>query len=702
MLLPTVLLAVILAAPASAPGREAGLAIATLPDEPGAIVLPAASILQAVAADLDGDERRELVRLVRGAEDAVLAEVWGVEPDGWQLRGAPVEAVPPSRIGTRIDPVYQATPVRLLVRRVAGAERVTVASQPHFEEIDVGPACCLILHDLGIEDGAATLRSVAEASDFSDAIIVIDLDGDGTDELLSTRSLPPEGDIGYPIDARVHRWSGAAFDRPTETRLGIGSGDSPFRLGDSDGVPGEEAAIISTLGPPGLFRMRLGADDRLELDAAGFVVEQALAVPLADGRGIAAVGPVIGLMTAAWPPGEPVDAPVAESSTTDARILGAVAVAGLPRLVVHERATNAVRMLGLPTLLPSQATTLDGSPAAQNLSPLPFRPFSGPLPGGGPDGRATIIHAGRLIPSSDDPGASGTSLMATLAGAEPIGLVGDGELIALHHGPIGVPAPGPAGGALVVPPALDQAWTSIAPFELARQPEGEDGELHPALGGAVRLDARSGIAAGRDGFIADVTAPAGSRVFLTELDPSGLSAPLVVPDTGRLGARFIPSAAAIETPRYPATLQVLTPAGHSYLATFEVHLRTEPPPLNLDVTTPLGSSGVEISGRTVPYAEVRVDGRVVALDPRGAFAATIDLPPWPTEVLVEVDDQLGNVARRTVSGIGLFDYRGLPWVPITGALVAVVGIVLFLRVPRSSPPARRADDDAGLEELEPD
>jgi len=55
-----------------------------------------------------------------------------------------------------------------------------------------------------------------------------------------------------------------------------------------------------------------------------------------------------------------------------------------------------------------------------------------------------------------------------------------------------------------------------------------------------------------------------------------------------------------------------------------------------------------------------------------------------------------------VSVIGVFDYRGLPWVPITAALVAVVGVFLFLRVPRSRPLPRRADDDAALEELEPD
>jgi len=52
--------------------------------------------------------------------------------------------------------------------------------------------------------------------------------------------------------------------------------------------------------------------------------------------------------------------------------------------------------------------------------------------------------------------------------------------------------------------------------------------------------------------------------------------------------------------------------------------------------------------------------------------------------------------------VGLFDYRGLPWVPITATLVAVAGAILFLRVPRSRPAAQRQDDDAVLEEMEAD
>ncbi|MFN2418857.1 MAG: hypothetical protein ABR593_08035, partial [Candidatus Limnocylindria bacterium] len=139
-----------------------------------------------------------------------------------------------------------------------------------------------------------------------------------------------------------------------------------------------------------------------------------------------------------------------------------------------------------------------------------------------------------------------------------------------------------------------------------------------------------------------------------------------------------------------------------YLASWDVRLLAEPPPLALTVETPFGSSAVEVRGRTASHAMVRVAGSPVEVGASGRFAATIVMPPWPTDVEVEVSDALGNVGARTVSGIGLLDYRQLPWVPITAALVALVGVVLFLRVPRSSVMPRRPDDDATLEELEPD
>jgi hypothetical protein len=120
-----------------------------------------------------------------------------------------------------------------------------------------------------------------------------------------------------------------------------------------------------------------------------------------------------------------------------------------------------------------------------------------------------------------------------------------------------------------------------------------------------------------------------------------------------------------------------------------------------DATTRFGSSEVVVSGRASPDASVRVAGESVTVSRSGEFSARVPLPPWPTDVEVVATDVIGNSAATMVSGIGIVDYRTLPWIPIAAVLVAVAGGVLYLRVPKR---AERdpVDDDAVLEEIDPD
>ncbi|MGI8830160.1 MAG: hypothetical protein ACR2I5_10385 [Candidatus Limnocylindria bacterium] len=687
----------------SLPPADAPSAISALPDEPGSVVLPDAPILQSVAADIDGDGRREIVRLIRGPDDSVLAEAWTEGPQTWSRMGEAVEAVPPSRIGARIDPVYLATPVQLLVRHVDGAERVTIAIQPHFEQIDVGPPCCLVLHDLGARDGALVRLSVADPSNFADALLVIDLDGDGTDELLSTQSLPPLGDLEFPTLARVHRWSGDAFGRPTETRLSIGSGLSPILLGDSDGLPGDEAAILS--GPPGprqMYRLQLGDADTLVVDAGGVAADGAIAIERNGGRGVAFVNPIDGLVLARWPAGGLIADATVGIGVRGARIVGAVS-ATASRIVIHDPGTEALHLLDVSGGAAPAATTVTRSPAAATLSETPLSAFSGPIPGGGVDAEPAVIHQGRLIPSPFGSEFDATSVISSLAGAQPVGLVGDRDLVALDHAPRGLGAGLSAGGGpLIVPPPREGSWTSIAPLTTVAERELDDGLLDPPVRNARVLDGRGTIAVGAGGFVAEIVAPPGSRIFVGDADPSVIRAPIVVPADGLAAAPFVPPNVGASNPRYRATLIVQTPSGRAYLADWDVRVRNEAPELSAMAVTPIGSGAVEVSGRTAPGTEVSIDGRPVTVDDDGRFSGSRDLPPWPTDVVIEADDGLGNQARRVVTAVGWLDYRGLPWVPITGLLVAAVGLVLFLRVPRSSPLPRRPDDDAAYEEMDLD
>ena len=673
-------------------------------DEPGAIVLPDAPLLQALAADMDGDGSRELVRLVRGTDDAALVEVFALGTGGWAPVGEPVQVLPASRSGPRIDPVYFGVPLRMLVHRVDGAERVLVASQPRFDEIDSGPPCCLVLDEVLLDDGELRRVSVSQPTDPVDGILAIDLDGDGTDELLTSRSLPPLGGISFPTEARVYRWADGAFGAPTQTELPIGSGDSPFILGDSDGRPGDEAAIISILGAPGLHRIVLGPDDSLSVDDFGAHASGARGVPTADGRGIAVVVND-DVRVHQWPASAAPGPATATVTLTDGQLLGVVEITGQARVLVQQRASSTLHVLGLPDLTPPQGGTVTRSPAAGALAGLPISPYVGPLPGGGPDGADAFMFGGRLLPS---PGIEtplsfmGAAVSATLTGAEPVGLVAGRDWLAILHSPHGISRISPTGGRFVPPLAHADAWLSIAPMDAVMTPEDDDGLLEPEVSGAIATGPRGTLATGPFGFVVDAIAPAGSRVLATDLDPSVVGAPRVVPAAGRLPVAVVPPVVVTPNPRYRTAIIVVTPAGHAYVAAWNVRVLTEPPPLEASASTQLGSSEVVVRGETASYASVQVGGHVAALSEDGGFSARVPLPPWPTDVEVVATDFLGNSSRTIVSGVGIFDYRGLPWIPIVAVLVAAAGVGLFLRQPRPSADPRPRDGDGALEELDAD
>lgn len=551
---------------------SAGAAAAAdaIPDEPGAIVLPDAPILQAVAADLDGDGSREVVRLVRGEEDAALAEIWGLGATGWALVDEPVQVLPAIRDGPRVNPVYAGVPLRLLVHRVAGVERVVVASQPRFDEIDSGPACCLVLHALVLEAGEVRRVAVAQPTEPVDGILAIDLDGDRTDELLTVRSLPPLGGISFPTDARVYRWADNVFGPPTASELPIGSGDTPFLIGDSDGRPGDEAAFISTLGPPGLYRIVFGPADSLTVDEFGAIVTGARGVPMGDRRGIAVViGDEVALYR--WPAFGPPGAVEASIPVREAELIGVVGVGGDAHLLVHEPSSSTLRALVLPSLTPVRGGRLTHSLSARAFGELPIAPYVGPVPGGGPDGAEAAIFAGHFLPS---PAAgiplplSGATVSATLFGAEPVGLVADRGWMAILHSPHGTPPVAATGGRFDSPTPRSDSWLSIAPLSTILSPEVNDGVLDSAVTGALQIGDAAALTTGRTGFVADIAAPAGSRVLGTDVDPPVLSAPATVPAGGRLSVRVVPPAVDTPNPRYRTARIVITPAGHAYIATW--------------------------------------------------------------------------------------------------------------------------------------
>ena len=108
-----------------------------------------------------------------------------------------------------------------------------------------------------------------------------------------------------------------------------------------------------------------------------------------------------------------------------------------------------------------------------------------------------------------------------------------------------------------------------------------------------------------------------------------------------------------------------------------------------------------VAGRAAPYADVEVAGKAVVVDDEGRFSTSVDLPPWPTAVTVTARDPLGNEASLLVSGVGIFDYRGLPWLPIALVMLGGLAVALFVRVPKPRSAPRPVGDDAVLEEIDP-
>ena len=677
-------------------------AVARVPDEPGAIVLPdTLPTLQAVAADLDGDGAPEVVRLVGRGGEQLWVEAWREGADGWSLAAPPTMAV--RGVAGQAELAYARRPVRLLVRRADGGQRVTLLRQPDFAEPDARRECCLLLDDVVLAGGSLHIERVADPGSTADAVHAIDLDGDGTDELLATYSLEPLNDASSPTVGRVFRWTDGRFAPPTSTEMPVGSGSSPFILGDSDGVPGDEAAFISSAALGALFRVSLRPDDGLLVEHSGMIVTDAVAVPISARRGIA-VQIAGGVQVRDWPRGDHPGAPLAEAPLAEGAFLGVVEILDEPRLLLRQTDPEALHVLGLPNLTPPRGNAITRSPAAAALEAGPLAAYVGPLPGGGLDGGPAVVYAGRLLPSDDLPDAPfdtrQAALFGTLAGADPVGLVGrDRAWLAIRQAPARVPGrDDPRGGRLTPPVFQSGSSVSIAPVDVVRHPEADAGRVELPHDGAAPIGTRE-LAIGSSGLVAEVNAPPGSRVYLPDPDPSVVGRAMTVGDGGTLRVTVPPPTGLTQNIRYRLTLHILTPAGHGYVASWPVLFFARPPELDATMTTSIGSAHVTVSGRTDPYASVTIGGRGVAIDAEGRFSTTVPLPPWPTEVPLMARDPVGNESAVILSGIGILDYRVLPWATIALVLVGGVAVILALRVPRTSP--RPITDDGVLEELDP-
>jgi hypothetical protein len=675
------------------------LAVSTVPDEDDAFFLPEAPTIQAVAADLDGDGSPEIVRLVRGTGTAIDAEAWADRDDGWERIGS-VVVVPASPPGGPVVS-YAGAPARLVVRHIGAVERVSLVRQPLFRELDLQPSCCLLVADLEMLP-RPRLVPVIDPAGSVDAVFVIDLDGDGIDELVTTRSLPPLSDISFPSEAALYRWSGSAFSPPVVTELRIGSRDTPFILGDTDGRPGEELGLITSIGTRTLHRISLVAGDQLATEDSGIAVDQVLAVDAgAAGPGLAILARGGALTVRTWPSDGQISEPLGAASRPGAMIVGTVGSdAGSLLLTRATRRDSALLAMRLPDL-DRAGEPLEPSPAALRALSGQVAPFVGDMPDLDHGGSSAVIFDGWLVSSQG--GELSATAVAAFVRAAPLGQVGrGGRWIAFVHGVGGGPVADPRGGRLEPPVSPDGAGISLlATARMGAEAERDDGRLEPQLTRTAVIDPTGGIATGPDGFEIRIGAPVGSRVYVQGTGPPVGAAVSVVPEGGQVSLDVRPQNTETDA-AIPVALAVVTPGGRTYVASWDVRVLRGGPPLTAGVETPFGSTAVRVEGRTVRYAQVRVGGALVEVEPSGRFAIEVPVPPWPTDITVVATDPIGHRTTVTVSGVSLFDYRTLPWLAIVSLSVAAAGVALYLRVPPPRPESRRATDDAVLEEVEPD
>ncbi len=655
-------------------------------DTPGAAMLPEASTYDVVAADVDGDGVNEIVRLTDGGEGAIDLEAWRIGAGGGAERIGPAIEVGRPTFG--IDPgelVYAGTPHRLVARRIEGVMRATLVRQPRFDEPALDVACCLLLHDVVASGGAINLVEVAERGHAADAVLAIDLDGDRTDELLVTRSLPPLGQTTFPTDARVLRWTGSRFSPPTLTNLGIGSGFSPFVLGDTDGVPGDEAGYIAAQSR--LHRVTLREGDGLVAESADAGVLAAVAVAVGDGRGVAMASHPFATTVRPWPRDEPLGDAVGSLPILADSIIGVVGLDGAEWLAITRPDRLQPELLSLSGL--DRTAPLPEDEIGAALADEPVAPYVGLVPG--TEERPIIALGGTMaLDGALVPGAA-------LAGVVPVGLAGPGdEWIVLWHGDWLGGTRDPRSAALYAVEAPAGSGVSVAPVAAVATPQ-DEWRVEPDVS-ATEVDDR--LVVGPDGFVAVVSAPLGSRVYVT--DDSGRERQAgVITEADELAIK-------VDVPAEPGPggplveLAVVTPGGRAYVTEWRLRVLGETPELQARAETSTGSSAVTVAGSADPGSVVAVAGREATVGADGRFEAMVQLPPWPTDVEVTVTDPLGRVVSETVVGVGWFDYRGLPWIAIAAVVLAIAGGVVAVRGARASPAAVQSDDVGTLEELDPE
>ena len=681
-------------------------------------VLPGVPI-QALAADLDNDGAREIVRLIVADEDPYLVslDVWRAAGLGWSRVGEPR---PVTRIPTLDElrflrrgvldergllPIGVGEPARLIASRFAGRERVVVASSANGDRWWV--PCCLTLQAVELTTDAVEVSLLTRDVMSADAVLAADLDADGTDELVVGEPAQPTWTRSATARPRLraYRWEDGGVVRLA--RIDVpGATGPPFRLGETDGRPGDELGYLEMDGGGALLRASLSAGGELALDRAelGMLATSTLqAAALPGGEPDLVVVGAAETQRIVWPSGS---APYRVAHTDlGGELLGTLGAGPCARVLINDLASGALWTVD-SDLRHRAAPPPAEEPVRATETPLP--PYRGELPGGLADASPAVVHRGRLFTVSACDGTLARAEVSMLAGAVPLGLVGTGgrSIALLHSVASDAQRVDRHGGSLAATTQLPGAWISVPPTELVLGPARQPAVAVTSVEGGV-VESMSGdltVTTGPSGFALELASPPGSRVMLLLNErPVTPEDPLVVGDSGRLTVPIRGALLPDGDGPFRAELVIATPSGRAVAISGTVRIQRHPP--RLDVSAPFASlsNAVEISGSTDLAAAVRVDGRPVEVDEQGRFSVVVPGGIWPSDVEIEAFDRVGNRASRTVSVVAPVDYRRIPWLPVVVAATVIAAAAMVWRPGRllgSQRASPGAGADGTLEELE--
>lgn len=659
-------------------------------DGPDVLVLPGRT-LAVVPADIDGHGRPGLMRIVESGSDGLDLEAWAIDDDGLTVTGT-------SRLISDEGSV-----AALLPWRQNGRVRV-LALTAVFDQDGSNECCFRATLVIPASNGNFALQPLDVAgSETVDIVYPLDMDADGTDELVAQSVSYAGLDDNAAFEATYHvtvrAWDGSRF-KPVHESV---SGWSLAAVGgDSDGVPGDDVILTDDAG---------SAYEWLAMVGGAVTVEEAER-GTSDGWPIGITEGRILLQTASslsayrWPRGgEPArTASVASDEQTSTWIAGsgdgAIVVAAGWRLADRSgRPAATIYDLDLKPLgeVRSPQAVRELARVAQRVFDVfgQWHPLIGSL-ATEKDGTAAAVSVAGVLITPGGPARYTATPFSPLVGRNPIAVAGpdDDWLVASEgvDGPYGGP------GAFLFPQweTSDPLAFRVSLLRLSalRGFEAESGAIGVELDGAIErwsVGQQRRIVAGPGGFVATIVAPAGSNAVI--------GGPTVPDETALVGDGALKLSVRAshrdhDVP-FERWLMVVLPDGRYVLEDWSGVFVGGEMHVEVDASTHVFALSVTLSGKTTPGAVVSAGSRSATADAAGVFELRIGAAPWPASVQVTATDPFDRTASTSIEVIGFVDYRGLPWALILGALGVLAAVALYIRPPRHTPEAP-PDAEAGI------